>query len=299
MNFAIRVSSEIQKVRIANKCFLCDTFYMSVAEESIARAAGPDLPDEGHSRDHVTSLERGLGVMEILAANPAGLTLTEMADKAGLTRAGARRFLLTLVATGYATQSGRRFLLSPRLISLARTWLGGSSLWAYAEPFMREVSAALSESCSAAILSGEHVVYVARVPGRHILSVALHVGTRLPAYCTSMGRILLSGLSPEALDAFLAKAEIRANSPKTITDRAELARAIATARQKGFASVDEELELGLRSIAVPIRDRSGAIVAAINVSTQSARFSVKEMEREILPHLKRAAAGIEDFFVVQ
>lgn len=272
---------------------------MSDHELSIVPDPRGEAPDEGHSRDHVSSLERGLAVMEILAAHPSGLTLTEMAQMAGLTRAGARRFLLTLVATGYATQSGRRFLLSPRLISLARTWLGGSSLWTYAEPFLRDVSAALSESCSAAILSGEDVVYVARVPGRHIVSVALHVGTRLPAYCTSMGRVLLSGLSPEALDAFLSKAVIRANTSKTITGRAELAGAITTAEQKGFACVDEELEIGLRSIAVPIRDRSGAIVAAINVSSQSARFSVEEMERAILPHLRRAAAGIEDFFVVQ
>lgn len=272
---------------------------MSDHDESIATGPAGGAMDAGHSRDHVSSLERGLGVMEILAAHPAGLTLTEMAEKAGLTRAGARRFLLTLVATGYATQDSRRFLLSPRLISLARVWLGDSSLWTYAEPFMREVSGALAESCSAAVLSGEDVVYVARVPGRHLVSIALHVGTRLPAHCTSMGRVLLSGLAPDALDAFLSRATIRANTPKTITDRAELARTIVEAGRKGFASVDEELEIGLRSIAVPIRDRSGAIVAAINVSTQSARFSVAEMEREILPHLKRAATGIEDYFVVQ
>lgn len=271
----------------------------SIVAAKLGEAPGNTEADNGHSRDHVSSFERGLGVMEILAAHPAGLTLTETAEKAGLTRAGARRFLLTLVATGYATQDGRRFLLSPRLISLARTWLGGSSLWTYAEPFMRSVSATFNEACSAAILSGEDVVYVARMPGRHILSVALHVGTRLPAYCTSMGRVLLSGLTREALEAFLSKATIRANTPKTITDRAELARAVAAAGRQGFASVDEELEVGLRSIAVPIRDRSGTIVAAINVSTQSARFSVAEMEREILPLLKRAATGIEDFFVVQ
>lgn len=254
---------------------------------------------DGHSRDHVASLERGLGVMEILAAHPAGLTLSEMAEKAGLTRAGARRFLLTLVATGYATQNGRRFFLSPRLISLARTWLSGASLWTYAEPFMREISSTLNESCSAGILSGEDVVYVARVPSRHLLSVALNVGTHLPAYCTSMGRVLLSDLSPEALEIFLAKATVRANTPKTVTDRAELAKLIARAREQGYASVDEQLELGLRSVAVPIRDRSGAIVAAINASTQSARFSVEEMERVFLPHLQRAAARIEDFFVAK
>lgn len=263
-------------------------------DESIERTGS-----QTGARDHVGSFARGLGVMEILAAHPAGLTLTEMADEAGLTRAGARRFLLTLVASGYAVQEGRRFLLSPRLISVARTWLSGSSLWSFAEPFMRDVSQRLNESCSAAILADEDVVYVARVAGRRILSVALHVGTRLPAYCTSMGRVLLSGLPPRELETFLARASIRANTPKTVTSRTKLAELIGKAAADGYAIVDEELEPGLRSIAVPVRDRAGGIVAAINVSTQSARFSVAQMEREILPHLKAAAEAIEDYFVVQ
>ena len=249
-------------------------------------------------RDHVGSLTRGLAVMEILAAHPAGLTLTEMAEKAGLTRAGARRFLLTLVASGYAVQDGRKFQLSPRLIATARIWISGQTLWAYGEQFMRELSNRLNESCSAAVLADEDVVYVARVAGQRILSVALHVGTRLPAICTAMGRVLLSGLSQEELERFLARARIEARTPKTITDRAQLAREIALIRNKGYATMDEELEIGLRSIAVPIRDRSGAIVAAINVSTQSARFSVSGMEEELLPHLRAAAASLEDYFVV-
>ncbi|NGO53081.1 IclR family transcriptional regulator domain-containing protein [Allomesorhizobium camelthorni] len=250
-------------------------------------------------RDNVGSLQRGLAVMEILAAHPGGLTLTEMADKAELTRAGARRFLLTLVAAEYAIQTGRRFSLSPRLLSVARTWLQGASLWSYAEPFMREVALRLNESSSAAVLSGEDVVYVARVPGRHILSVALHVGTRLPAWCTSMGRVLLSDLPAPQLRELLESAKIERNTPKSITDRTALAAEITKAAQAGFAIVDEELEIGLRSIAVPIRDRSRKIVAAINVSTQSSRFTTAEMKREILPHLLAAALKIEDFFIVQ
>jgi IclR family pca regulon transcriptional regulator len=251
------------------------------------------------ARDLVGSLERGLAVMELLAAHPGGLTLTETADRAGLTRAGARRFLLTLAATGYAIQDGRKFMLSSRLISVARTWLSGASLWTFAEPSMRAVSQRFNESCSAAILADEDVVYVARVAGARILSVGLHVGTRLPAYCTSMGRVILSGLAATDLEALLARATIRANTPKTVVDRTALAQLIARAGRDGYATVDEELELGLRSIAVPIRDRSGRIVAAINLSTQSARFTVADMEREILPELQTAAARIEDFFVVQ
>lgn len=248
------------------------------------------------SRDHVGSLERGLAVMEILARHPNGLTLTDMAAEAGLTRAGARRFLLTLAATGYATQSGRLFMLSPRLLSVARTWLQGAPLWTHAEPIMRDVSAALNESCSAAVLSGEDVVYVARVPGRRILSVALNVGTRLPAWCTSMGRVLLSDLQTEELTKFLAAATIQRRTPKSIVSRKQLAAEIARAAEQGFAIVDEELEIGLRSIAVPIHDRQGKIVAAINVSTQAGRFTTEEMERQILPRLRKAARAIEDFF---
>lgn len=255
------------------------------------------MRDETPARDHVNSLERGLGVMEILAAHPAGLTLTETAEKAGLTRAGARRFLLTLVATGYATQTGRVFALSPRLLSVARTWLQGTSLWAFAEPFMRQTAAALQESCSATILSGEDVVYVARAAGPRIVSLELHVGSHLPAYCTAMGRVLLSGLKSEEVDAFLARISLAPKTDKSLTDPERIAGAVEKARRDGYAIVDEELEIGLRSIAVPVRDHSGAIVAAINVSTQSARHSVSEMERDFLPLLKQTAARIEDFFV--
>ncbi len=250
------------------------------------------------ARDHVGSLERGLAVMEILARHPAGMTLTEMAEEAGLTRAGARRFLLTLTVTGYATQSGRTFSLSPRLLTVARTWLSGASLWTFAAPIMREVAGRFDEACNAAVLSGEDVVYVARIPGRRILSVALDVGTRLPAYCTSMGRVLLAGLAMDELKAFLAEAKIERRTPKTIVGRAALGKSIDKARADGFAIVDEELELGLRSIAVPIIDRAGHTVAAINVSTQSARFSVQAMEREILPVLRRAKQRVEEFFFV-
>ena len=268
---------------------------MSTTGRDVEGAPAATIP----SRDLVGSLGRGLEVMEILASNPSGLTLTEMAEKAGLTRAGARRFLLTLVDSGYAVQDGRVFRLSSRLISVARSWLGGASIWSFAEPFMRDVSDRFGEACSAAVLSGEDVVYVARVPGRHILSVALHVGTRLPAFCTSMGRVLLSDLPRDTLEGFLAKAELRALTPKTIVDRSSLRGAILAAGRDGHALVDEELEPGLRSIAVPVRDRSGRTVAAINVSTQSARLSVGDMEAKVLPALRDAAARIEDFFVVQ
>lgn len=250
-------------------------------------------------RDLVGSLQKGLDVMAILAARPDGMTLTEMAAAAELTRAGARRLLLTLTAGGYARQEGRRFVLTPRLLGLARQWLDGTQLWTFALPCMRQVAAALKESCSAAVLADQDVVYVARVPGERIMSVALHVGTRLPAYCTSMGRVLLSGLPESDLVSLLGRAEVRRLTDKTVVDRDELRTLIRKAAADGYALVDEELEVGLRSIAVPIRDRSDAIVAAVNVSTQSARFTLAAMRREILPLLRQAAADIETFFAVQ
>src|SRR5690606_33467096 len=225
------------------------------------------------ARDLVGSLAKGLRVLEVVAEAPSGLRLSHVAEACGLTRAGARRLLLTLAAEGYVRQEGRRFLLSAKLLSLTRRWLGGSSLWTCAEPIMREVSQALGESCSAAVLEGEDIVYVARVAGRRIVSVSLSVGTRLPAHCTSMGRVLPSDLEDDELARFLERATIHANTPKTITDRQEIAARVAKVRRAGYAIVDEELELGLRSIAVPVRSRTGRIVAAINVSTQSARYS--------------------------
>jgi IclR family pca regulon transcriptional regulator len=254
-----------------------------------------NAPESMPARDLVGSLQKGLSVLEILAARPDGLSLTEMAGEASLTRAGARRFLLTLVATGYALQDGRKFRLSPRLLTVARTWVGGASLWNFAEPFMRRVSETLNESCSAAILSEHDVVYVARVGSTRILSVALQVGTRLPAWCTSMGRVLAADLPDSAIDAFAAGAHIKPLTPKSITTADALAKAIRQARRDGYAIVDEELELGLRSIAVPVRNGSGQTIAAINVSTQTARLSVADLKRTVLPTLNLAAKEIEKY----
>jgi IclR family transcriptional regulator, pca regulon regulatory protein len=260
-------------------------------------------PGEGRHqkpfRDHVGSLQRALAVVEVLAANPAGLTMSEVAETAGLTRAGARRFLLTLEAEGYVELDGRRFRLTPKLLTLARTWLQGTTLWTYAEPAMRALSARLQEACSAAVLSGHDIVYVARVPGRRIVRVALHVGARLPAWCTSMGRVLLADLGEAEREAFLDAVTMEPLTPRTIVERAALAAEIGRCGRQGFSIVDEELELGLRSIAVPVRDRAGRVVAALNVSTQATRFTPAEMEAEILPPLREAAGQIEDYFVLE
>ena len=249
-------------------------------------------------RDRVGSLTKGLGVIEILAAEPSGLSLSQVAHRTGLTRAGARRLLLTLVDSGWAHQDGRTFTLSPRPLTIARSWLNSQSIWNFALGPMRELSALLRESCSAGVLSGEDIVYVARVPGERITSVALHVGTRLPAYCTAMGRVLLAGLGSSERASLLDRMKLEKRTPKSVSDRAGLEAVIDRAADDGYALIDEELELGLRSIAVPLRDRLGRTVAAVNISTPSARHSVSEMESAILPELRKAATRIEEWFVL-
>ncbi len=248
-------------------------------------------------RDHVGSLAKGLAVLEILAAHPQGQTLTDVAARAGMDRAGARRLLITLEAEGYATLGDRLWRLSPKLLTTARTWISGTPLWTFAEPFMREASMALGESCSAAVLAGPDIVYVARVASRAIMTVSLDVGSRLPAWCTSMGRVLLADMPDTELDAYLAKFSPVARTPKTMTTKADLRRTILAARAEGFAIIDEELELGLRSIAVPVKNRSGRAVAGINISAPSARFTPTELRAQVLPHLRKAAASIENHFL--
>lgn len=250
-------------------------------------------------RDFVGSLSKGLAVLEILSNAPNGLRLTEVAASANLTRAGARRLLLTFVADGWVRQEERFFLLSPKILTLARRWLGQTSVWSYAEPVLQEVSQVVGASSSAAVLQGNEIVYVARVSGSAILTVALGVGARLPAHSTAMGRVLLSELDPAKLACFLGQVPIRAFTPKTITDTLELASRIADVKRDGYAIVDEELELGLRSIAVPVRSRSQKIIASVNVSTQSARHSCADMRDLFLPHLLRAAQRIEEYLVFE
>lgn len=240
-----------------------------------------------------------MAVLEALAAHPGGISMSEVAEITGLTRAGARRLLLTFEAEGYVALDGRRFALTPKLLVLVRTWLEDTSLWSFAEPAMRALATRLQESCSASMLSGQDIVYVARVPGRRIVSVALHVGARLPAWCTSMGRVLIGGLPEAERTAFLAAVELEQLTPHSLTDRAALAAEIDRCAARGFSIVDEELEIGLRAIAVPIRDRGGRVVAALNVSTQSSRFTAPEMEQALLPPLLETARRVEDYFVLE
>ncbi len=250
-------------------------------------------------RDFVESLAKGLHVLDALGAAPDGLTMTETAERTGLSRAASRRLLLTLVELGYVQQQRRAFKLTARVLSLGSAYLRGTPLWELAEPVMRQLSGELGESCSAAVLDGHDVIYVARVPARRIMSVTLTVGARLPAYCTSLGRVLLAGLTPAELGTWLHRAELRAHTEHTITGRHQLMDRIIAARRDGFALVSEEMEIGLRSLAVPINNRDGQPIAALNVSVVASRTTPETMRDSFLPRMAGAAAEISRLAAVQ
>ena len=234
----------------------------------LARVSSPpDVPARG--THFVRSLERGLAVIRAFDAASPELTLSDVARATGLTRAAARRFLLTLADLGYVRSDGRQFSLTPRVLELGYAYLSGLSLPAIAEPHLERLVAEVHESSSVSVLDGEDIVYVARVPMSRIMTVSINVGTRFPAYATSMGRVLLAGLPADALDAYLAAVPLRPLSPRTVTSADALRRELAKVRRQGWALVDQELEQGLRSVAAPIRDRGGETVAAMTAPERS------------------------------
>ena len=249
--------------------------------------------DRPRSADYVQSLERGLAVIRAFDAEHRELGLSEVARIAGLSRAAARRFLLTLAELGYVHHADGRFSLRPRVLELGYAYLSSLTLPEVAQPHMEALVAVVDESCSVSVLDDTEIVYVARVPTRRIMSITLTVGARLPAYATSMGRVLLAGLHDAELDARLARTRLEPLSAYTIADPDALRAVLQSVRAEGFAAVDQELEEGLRSLAVPIRDGSGAVIAALNVSVHASRGTVATLRRDVLPRARQAAAAIE------
>jgi IclR family transcriptional regulator, pca regulon regulatory protein len=248
-------------------------------------------PEREHH--YVQSLERGLNVIRTFGPGASALTLSDVARTTGLTRAAARRFLLTLADLGYVHTDGRLFALSARVLELGYAYLSSLSLPEVAEPHLEALVAEVNESSSISVLDDTEVVYVARVPTRRIMSITLSVGTRLPAYATSMGRILLAALPEGELTARLDRIDMRPLSSHTITDPDELRTVLERVRRQGWAAVDQELEEGLRSLAVPIHDASGTVVAALNVSVHASRGTMTTLRRDILPLAQEAAVAIE------
>ena len=246
---------------------------------------------DGNS-EFVQSLERGLAVIQAFGPDSPEMTISEVAEATGTTRATARRFLLTLEQLGHVRTNGKRFALTPHVLGLGYAYLSSLEWWHTAQPAMEDAVHELQESCSAAVLDGRDVIYVARVSATRIMSINLSIGTRLPAHVTSLGRVLLSHQPPEALDTYLADFVSQKYTERTKTSPEELREAIETARLKGYALVDQELETGLRSLAVPIYDRNGRILAALNVGTHAARTRLDEMTSRFLPVLHEASRKI-------
>ncbi|HTO43914.1 MAG TPA: IclR family transcriptional regulator C-terminal domain-containing protein [Burkholderiales bacterium] len=254
---------------------------------------GPFASQQARS-DFVRALAKGLAVIEAFDARSPSMTLSDVAKKTGLSRGTARRLLLTLVELGYAGFDGKRFSLQPRALNLGFAYLHSRSLWQLGQPYMVELVERVHESCSIAVLDGSEIVYVARVPtAARIMSINLGIGTRLPAFATSMGRVLLAGLAPEEVKRLLEQASpLPKYTPKTISEPAALLREIDLVRKQGWALVDQELETGLRSIAAPIVDSSARVAAALNIGTHASRWPIQKLTQEVLPLLKQTAASI-------
>ncbi len=265
----------------------------------MANAATTRIADNKPGDGYVQSFARGLEVIRSFSASAPRQTLTEVAGRSGLSRAGARRILLTLEALGYVRSEGKLFSLTPRILDLGFAYLSSMPIWNLAEPVMETLVAQVKESCSAAVLDGTDIVYVLRVSTHKIMSISLGVGSRLPAYCTSMGRMLLSALPEAELMACLAASDLTARTRHTVTDVKELTAKIAQVRRQGWSLVNQELEEGLVSMAAPITNRAGQTVAALNISGQANRTSAKTMQETMLPHLLTAAQTISRMLAVQ
>lgn len=250
-------------------------------------------PDRALSPDHVQSLARGLAVIRAFDATHPRRTLADVARATGLTRAAARRFLLTLADLGYVRTDGRLFSLTPRVLELGYSYLSALTLPEVAGPHLEALSRKVDESASLSVLDGPDIVYVARVAASRIMTVAITIGTRFPAFATSMGRVLLAALPADERAGLLAARPPESLTPHTLADPAAVEAAVAEAAVSGFCIVDQELDLGLRSIAVPVRDRTGSVVAAVNVSTHASRRTAEQVVADVLPALRACAAAIE------
>ena len=261
-----------------------------VSTEPVAGADAEAPVERDH--DFVQSLERGLSVLRCFSAEHPSLTLSEVARLTGLTRATARRLLLTFERLGYMRNDGRLFELTPLVLDLGYAYISSCKLPDLMQPDMEALSERCNESVSASVLDGHEIVYIARVPTKRIMTIALSLGSRLPAAITSMGRVLLADLPDDELHARLVAMPVEKRSEHTETDPTRLLGLIRQVRSQGWALVDQELEDGVRSVAAPLRDRSGRAIAAINVSTHAGRVSLEELRGPILQALLESVAEI-------
>ena len=255
--------------------------YTSPAKRIEAFAGDPNF---------MSSLARGLAVINAFQERKRHLTIAQISHRTEIPRAAVRRCLYTLMQLGYATSDGRTYSLLPKVLTLGHAYLSSTPLAVSAQPYLDRISEQLHEACNLATLEGEQVLYLARsaIPQR-LISVDLSVGSRLPAYCTSMGRILLAALDDDSLHDYLEHAELQAKTSRTLYTPDALWTCLQQVREQGWCIVDQELEQGLRSIAVPVRDSSGHVLAAMNVSTHAGRVPISELQKRFLPIMLNAS----------
>ncbi|WP_043737371.1 IclR family transcriptional regulator domain-containing protein [Nocardia asiatica] len=256
-------------------------------------AERPDADGLAQSADYVQSLARGLAVIRAFDSERPRQSLSDVARATGLTRATARRFLLTLAELGYVRADGSSFELTPRVLDLGYAYLSSLELPEIAAPHLESLSAAVGESSSVSILDGDDVVYVARVAVSRIMTVSISIGTRFPAYATSMGRVLLADLSEPELDRYLGRTSFTDLTGRTIVTAEGLREHLAATRAHGYCVVDQELEVGLRSLAAPIHAPDGRVIAALNISTPAARYSLNDLTEKLIPPLRHTAGSID------
>jgi IclR family pca regulon transcriptional regulator len=244
------------------------------------------------SPDFMTSLARGLSVLRAFSDQRRSLTIAQISHRTGISRAAVRRCLHTLCALGYAEADGNQFTLQSKVLTLGYSYLSSTPLTVSTAPYLNRISRTLNESCSLAVLQEDEILYVARSATSRIMSVSLNTGSRLPAYCTSLGRVMLAQLAPEELDAYLRRVKLKAYTDKTVVSAARLRTILDEVRGAGYALNDQELEEGLRSLAVPVRGASGNVLAALNVGVQASRVSAARMIETFLPVLREGAGEL-------
>ena len=262
------------------------------------RASAPPVQDddapERDDREYVMGLEKGLSVIEAFALVKGPATLSKLADVTGHSKASVRRCLLTLCRLGHVTQDGRDFRLAARTLRLGHAFVASDPLTKVAQPILDVTSERTRESASIAVLDSQDVVFVARSTHRRSLSVGLSVGARLPAYCSATGRVLLAGEPRDRVEFILNRMSRPALTPRTLTSVTEILGELDAASAQGYAICDEELEIGLRSIAVPIRTGAGALVAALSLSVKTSRMTREQLTEALLPELERARRSFSD-----
>jgi IclR family pca regulon transcriptional regulator len=251
-----------------------------------------ELVEGDREPDFVQSLARGLAVIKAFGAEAPELSLSDVARASGTTRATARRSLLTLQQLGYVRGEGSLFALTPKVLELGHAYLSGLTIPQVANPHLKRLMLATRETASLSILDVDHVVHVARVPAGGVITVAINVGARFPAYATAMGRVLLAGLDEEELAAYLARVQLEPLTPRTVRDVDTLRRLLADVRRDGFCLADQELSVGLRAIAAPVRDVDGRVVAAANIASNAATGTLEGL-RALLPQLLECAEAIQ------